>query len=97
MGDVFLAVEDLHHADDVDIGEDVVVRFFFEQRAGVDELGAGVRFVLREHEDSDCDGGAEEETRREGDYRLHVVGVVDFLPEEAVLDDVGIEVFLGLK
>ena len=59
VGDVLLGVEELHDALDVIIGERVVVGLLFEKAAGIDELGAGVGFVLREHEDVHRDGGAE--------------------------------------
>ena len=64
MRDIDLAVEGLHDFFDVLVGQCVVVGFFPEQAAGVDELGFGVGFVFRQHQDIHRDGGAERKIRK---------------------------------
>ncbi len=63
MSNIFLAGKYLHNLVDMGIGQDIVVSLFFEQFAGVNKLNVGIRFMFRQHQNIDSNGGAKEQVR----------------------------------
>ena len=55
--------------------QQVIIGAFFEQCAGVDELGGGVLFVFGQYQNIYSDGGTEKQIRCQRDHRFHIVVV----------------------
>ena len=81
MFHIRFAIEHRHDLLDVRVQQHVVVGFFLEQGAGVDELGGGVGFVFGEHKDIDGDGGAVKQIGRKGDHGFNIVVVHQILAD----------------
>ena len=94
MGEVLhvgLAVKHGHDLRHVLIQQHVVVGLFFEQTAGINELGGGIHLVFGQHQNVHGNGGAKKQIGRQGNHAFYIVVInqifADFLLCPAPVED----------